>query len=191
MTERSNEQWLSDLAGPPEIEASALDDLRRWLRQRLFFYLRSRSDLDRLEDQEIEAMADDFVQEALLQIRANLDQFAGRSKFTTWASKIAVNAALAELRRARWRDFSLDALMGDAEFTPAFLIQGSGPGSPDTSAVQAEALQAVAAAINEGAHSKAARRLNRLDRPGGATRRGGSAVGHQPKRPVQTAARCT
>ena len=149
MTERSNEQWLSDLAGPPEVEASALDDLRRWLKQRLFFYLRTRSDLDGLEDQEIEAMADDFVQEALLQIRANLDQFAGRSKFTTWASKIAVNAALAELRRARWRDFSLDALMGDAEFTPAFLIQGNGPGSPDTSAVQSEALQAVAAAINE------------------------------------------
>ena len=39
--------------------------------------------------------------------------------------------------------------MGDAEFTPAFLIQGNGPGSPDTSAVQSEALQAVAAAINE------------------------------------------
>ena len=149
MSERSNEQWLADLAGPPDSEAQALDDLRRWLRQRLFFYIRGRSDLNGLEDQELEAMTDDFVQEALLQIRANLGQFAGRSKFTTWASKIAVNAALAELRRARWRDFSLDDLMGDAEFTPAFLVQGAGPGSPETSAVRSEALEAVAAAINE------------------------------------------
>jgi RNA polymerase sigma-70 factor (ECF subfamily) len=149
VTERTNEQWLADLGGPAEVEALALDDLGRWLRQRLFYYLRGRSDLGGLEDQEIAAMADDFAQEALLQIRANLDQFAGRSKFTTWASKVAVNAALAELRRARWRDFSLDDLLGDAEFTPAFLVQDLGPGSPDVSAVRAEALDAVAAAINE------------------------------------------
>lgn len=149
MRERSNEQWLIDLAGAPDVEAGALEDLRRWLNKRLFFYLRGRSDLDGQEDQEVEALADDFTQEALLQIRANLDQFAGRSKFTTWASKIAVNVALAELRRARWRDFSLDQLVDDAEATPAFLMEGSDRAAPATSAVQAEALQAIAAAINE------------------------------------------
>jgi RNA polymerase sigma-70 factor (ECF subfamily) len=105
--------------------------------------------LDGLEDQEIEAMADDFTQESLLQVRANLDQFAGRSRFTTWASKIAVNIALAELRRARWRDFSLDQLVDNAEFTPATLVDESNQPQPAASAVQAEALQAVAAAINE------------------------------------------
>jgi RNA polymerase sigma-70 factor (ECF subfamily) len=149
MSERSNEQWLTDLAGPPAVEASALEDLRRWLNKRLFFYLRSRSDLDGQEDQEIEALADDFTQEALLQIRANLGQFAGRSKFTTWASKIAVNVALAELRRARWRDFSLDQLVDNAEVTPTFLMKGSGRATPAASAVQSEAMQAIAAAINE------------------------------------------
>lgn len=149
MRERSNEQWLTDLTGSPEAQDSALADLRRWLDRRLFFYLRNRRDLNGLEDQEIEAMADDFAQEALLLVRANLDQFAGRSKFTTWASKIAVNVALAELRRARWRDFSLDQLVENAEFSPATLVAGSGQELPAISAVQSEALQAVATAINE------------------------------------------
>lgn len=102
-----------------------------------------------LADSEIEDLTEDFVQEALLQIRAKLHQFQGRSKFTTWASKIAVHQALAELRRARWRDFSLDAMMGEAEFTPAFLVQTDGPGRPEQAALQGEALQAVADVINE------------------------------------------
>jgi RNA polymerase sigma-70 factor (ECF subfamily) len=111
--------------------------------------LRSRSDLDRLADSEIEIMAEDFVQEALLQIQAKLHQFEGRSKFTTWASKIAVRQALAELRRARWRDFSLESLTGESEFTPSFLVQEGGRGLPQQTALQSEALQAVAQVINE------------------------------------------
>lgn len=117
--------------------------------RRLFFYLRSRGDLRALADSEIEDLAEDFVQEALLQIQAKLDQFQGLSKFTTWASKIAVRQALAELRRARWRDFSLDALMGEAEFTPSFLVQSTGPGRPEQSVLQGEAMQAVADVINQ------------------------------------------
>jgi RNA polymerase sigma-70 factor (ECF subfamily) len=36
-----------------------------------------------------------------------LDSFEGRSQFTTWAHKIAVRAALTELRRVRWREVPL------------------------------------------------------------------------------------
>ena len=149
LSERTNEQWLADLAGPPDIQAEALDELRQWLTKRLFFYLRGRSDLGGLDDVEIEAMAQDFVQEALLQIQVKLEQFQGRSKFTTWASKIAVHQAMAELRRARWRDFSLDDLMGEAEFTPSFLVQEDGPGQPEQTALTSEALQAISDVINE------------------------------------------
>lgn len=131
------------------MQAAALADLRAWLSRRLFFYLRGRSDMDHLADSEVEDMAEDFVQEALLQVQDKLHQFEGRSKFTTWASKIAVRQALAELRRARWRDFSLDNLMGETEFTPSFLVQEGGPGLPEQTTVQSEALQAVAEVINE------------------------------------------
>ncbi len=147
LTERTNEQWLADLAGPPDLQGAALTDLRGWLSRRLFFYLRSRSDMTHLADSEVTDMAEDFVQEALLQVQAKLHQFQGRSKFTTWASKIAVRQALAELRRARWRDISLDNIVGDTDFTPAFLIQDGGPGRPEQQAVQSEAMQIVSDVI--------------------------------------------
>ncbi len=62
-----------------------------------------------------EAHLEDFAQESLLRVLDRLDQFQGRSKFTTWAQAIALNVAFTELRRKRWQDVSLDALMADGE----------------------------------------------------------------------------
>ena len=44
-------------------------------------------------------------------IVSNLDSFRGESRFTTWAKKIAMNVALTELKRRRWRDVSLQDLL--------------------------------------------------------------------------------
>ena len=79
--------------------------------------LQNRSDVS-------EAHIEDFAQESLLRIMDRLDRFEGRSKFTTWAQSIALNTAFAELRRKRWQDVSLDALveqgdrMADASVLP-------------------------------------------------------------------------
>ena len=54
---------------------------------------------------------EDFVQEALLKILDNLDSFRGESRFTVWAHKISVRTAFAEMRRSRWRDVSLEAVI--------------------------------------------------------------------------------
>jgi RNA polymerase sigma-70 factor (ECF subfamily) len=62
-----------------------------------------------------EAHIEDFAQESLLRVMDKLDQFQGRSKFTTWAMSVALNVAFTELRRKRWQDVSLDALMADGE----------------------------------------------------------------------------
>lgn len=43
--------------------------------------------------------AEDATQEALVAIVAGLRRFDGRSSFTTWAHRVAVNACLDELRR--------------------------------------------------------------------------------------------
>jgi RNA polymerase sigma-70 factor (ECF subfamily) len=43
--------------------------------------------------------ADDACQEALIKIVRSIDRFDGRSAFSTWAYRIATNAALDELRR--------------------------------------------------------------------------------------------
>ncbi len=103
---------------------------------------------------EFETMAEDFAQEALLKILDNLDTFAGRSLFTTWAHKIAVSVALTELRRKRWQDHSLEGIMETeaGTYTPGFIADPA-PG-PENAAVRAEMLARVQRLINEGLTDK-------------------------------------
>jgi RNA polymerase sigma-70 factor (ECF subfamily) len=118
VAKRTNEQWLQDLrsAGPAHDEA--ITDLQAILVSGLQRGLLAQVNTSAPE---FETQAEDFVQEAILKILDNLDSFAGRSKFTTWAHKISISVALTELRRKRWRDQSLDGLMDDAEgdYTPS------------------------------------------------------------------------
>ena len=89
-------------------QAAAVRALRGRLQNGLRIALSGRGDVS-------EAHLEDFAQESLLRVLDRLDQFQGRSKFTTWAQAIALNVAFTELRRKRWQDVSLDALMADGE----------------------------------------------------------------------------
>jgi RNA polymerase sigma-70 factor (ECF subfamily) len=89
-------------------QAVAVRELRGILHTGLRIALSGRGDVS-------EAHLEDFAQESLLRVLDRLDQFQGRSKFTTWAQAIALNVAFTELRRKRWQDVSLDALMADGE----------------------------------------------------------------------------
>ncbi len=116
---RSNAEWLSDLRNE-ETAAEALADLREYLLRAVFLYLeRHHEDLTHLDRRELESLAEDFTQEALLQIQAKLDTFRGESKFTTWAYRFVINIAAADLRLRRWRTLSMDTLVGESE-TPLF-----------------------------------------------------------------------
>lgn len=108
--ERTNEIWLEQLRDDSPHQAEAIEDLRQYLKRGVMGYLYRRSDLNYLADAELQQMSEDFIQEALIKIKDNLDTFRGKSKFTTWAAKIATNHTISELRRAKWRDLSLDAL---------------------------------------------------------------------------------
>lgn len=120
MTDRSNEQWLAELTGAPDAQARALEDLRHRLQRGIFYYLsRERSDLAHLSGQELGQMAEDLAQDATLRVIDNLDSFRGDSRFTTWATKIAVRLAISDLRRSRYKDFSLDGLTAEGEVLPA------------------------------------------------------------------------
>jgi RNA polymerase sigma-70 factor (ECF subfamily) len=46
-----------------------------------------------------EHLAEDAVQEAFIQAHRKLSSFAGRAQFTTWLHRIAVNAALQQVRK--------------------------------------------------------------------------------------------
>src|ERR687885_640486 len=82
----------------------------------------------------VEANFGDFAQEALIRITDNLDSFRGESRFTTWSQKIAMNVALTELKRRRWRDVSLQELFARHE------ASDYGPGDTQLTAEQ-QALQ--------------------------------------------------
>src|ERR671915_1013767 len=121
MRERTNEQWLADLREPNPDEALAdlYDLLVRGLRAALGGY-----------GGDVEADVGDFAQEALIKITGNLDSFRGESRFTTWAQKIAMNVALTELKRRRWRDVSLQDLFTRREGADR------GPADPDLTSEQ-------------------------------------------------------
>lgn len=142
MTQRTNAEWLTALREP--ISEDALTDLRNILLRGLRAALsnRVRSDL--------EAITEDFAQEALLKILKSLDTFRGESRFTTWAQKIAVHVAFTELRRRRWKDISLQDIIetreGD-EYTPALLTD---PGvTPEQKTTQRAMLELVQKLIDE------------------------------------------
>ncbi|MBX3062044.1 MAG: sigma-70 family RNA polymerase sigma factor [Anaerolineae bacterium] len=118
MVERSNAQWIDVLsaAGNTIERGQAIEDLRTRLQRGIYYYLsRERSDLNDLSPDELTQMAQDFAQDATLRVLDNLDTFRGDSQFTTWAMKIAMRVAISEMRRARYKDYSLDELTENGE----------------------------------------------------------------------------
>ncbi|GAB4546251.1 MAG: RNA polymerase sigma factor [Anaerolineae bacterium] len=152
MSNRTNEVWLRDLAeGAPDREA-AIAALRQRLQRGLFYYLsRERSDLSNLAPEEITHMAEDFAQEATLRVLSALDTFRGDSQFTTWATKIAVRLAISEMRRVRYKDFSLDALMTtpDGSIAETTLVAAPDSEAPERLTEKQEIWKKVQAALNE------------------------------------------
>jgi RNA polymerase sigma-70 factor (ECF subfamily) len=67
-----------------------------------------------------QAFVEDVVQQALVHILDHLEQFQGRSRFTTWAMAITVRLAMSALRRKRWQDVSLESMTAAVEGTPAW-----------------------------------------------------------------------
>ncbi len=140
---RTNEEWLEDLRGP-DLDA-ALADLRSILTRGLRYAL-----INRIPDNQLDDLVEDFVQDALVKILKNLDTFRGESRFTTWAQKIAVRVGLTELRRQRWKDVSLEDLLPEepsGDFTPAILTD---PGaSPEEETLRASMMETIQRLIME------------------------------------------
>jgi RNA polymerase sigma-70 factor (ECF subfamily) len=152
MTERTNEQWLADLRAEADVQAPALEDLHKRLQRGIFYYLsRERSDLSQLAAQEIQQMSEDLAQDATLRVLQNLDTFRGDSLFTTWAARIAVRVAISDLRRARYRDFSLDTLTGEGDVLPASAnpLLGVKPVTPERAAEREEVLRRIDDALSD------------------------------------------
>ncbi|MBK9746930.1 MAG: sigma-70 family RNA polymerase sigma factor [Anaerolineae bacterium] len=152
MTERTNEEWLADLQSEGERQAEALQDLQTRLQRGIFYYLsRERSDLTGLSTHELTQMAQDMAQDATLRVMENLTSFRGDSLFTTWATRVAVRVAISDLRRARYKDFSLDHITAEGDVLPpaSTLVGGSRPLNPERAAEQTEILGKVQATLDD------------------------------------------
>ncbi len=152
MTERSNKEWIAALrAADAGAQSDALAELRKRLQRSIYFYLsQDRSDLRGLATQELVQMAEDLAQDATLRVMDNLDNFRGESRFTTWTNKIAVRLAISDLRRARYRDFSLDELTADGDLLPASARLASPPSpTPEKVAERDDVMEKIELALKE------------------------------------------
>lgn len=151
MTERTNEEWVEALRSNGELQQAALEDLRKRLHRSIYYYLsQDRSDLRDLAPKELQAMAGDMAQDAVLRVMDNLDSFRGESRFTTWINKIGIRLAISTLRRARYKNFSLDDLTEEGDFlsAQANLVSDASP-TPERAAERDDVMEKIERAFKE------------------------------------------
>ena len=105
---RTNQEWVTDLKSSGIAKENALSDLRVAVVRTLPYGL---SKWITASSPHFEQLLEETAQETLLRVLDRLDSFEGRSQFLTWVYTISVRIALSELRRKRWKNVSLDALV--------------------------------------------------------------------------------
>jgi RNA polymerase sigma-70 factor (ECF subfamily) len=95
---------------------------------------------------------EDVLQQALVHILERLEQFQGRSRFTTWAMTIAVRLAMSALRRKQWQEVSLEGLTAESELAPALAIDDTA--SPAQQAEQHALFETLRRLIDEALTDK-------------------------------------
>jgi RNA polymerase sigma-70 factor (ECF subfamily) len=134
--------WLADLRGGGAVREDAVARLHTLLlRAALFEVSRRRPMLPHLRGNDLEDIANQAADDALVSVLARLDDFRGESRFTTWAYKFALLEAAVKLRRRAWqgREVPLEP--------ESWALIGSGGIAPDAEAEQSELLQAIQDAI--------------------------------------------
>jgi RNA polymerase sigma-70 factor (ECF subfamily) len=136
--------WLRDLHGRGAPYDDAVGRLHALLlRAARFEVTRRRPALPHLRGDELEDIAMEAADDALMSVLRRLDDFRGASRFTTWAYKFALLEAAVKLRRRAWQGREVPL-----EPERWALFSSARPG-PDEDAEQADLLRALRAAIDE------------------------------------------
>jgi RNA polymerase sigma-70 factor (ECF subfamily) len=92
--------------------------------------------------------AEDIVQQSFQKAFVHLHRFEGKSRFSTWLTRIAINEALMFLRRGRGlREVSIDDLSGNEETALGLEIPDS-RADPEITFLQGERSRILSAAMN-------------------------------------------
>jgi RNA polymerase sigma-70 factor (ECF subfamily) len=92
--------------------------------------------------------AEDIVQQSFQKAFVHLHRFEGKSRFSTWLTRIAINEALMFLRRGRGlREVSIEDLSGNEETALGLEIPDS-RADPEITFLQGERSRILSAAMN-------------------------------------------
>jgi RNA polymerase sigma-70 factor, ECF subfamily len=137
-------RWLGDLRATGATYDAACERLHAMLlRAARFEVARRRPMLPHLRGNDLDDIAHEAADDALVSVLARLDDFRGASRFTTWAYKFALLEAGVKLRRRAWqgREVPLEP--------ESWALFASAEGTPEQRAEQDERLRTVKRAIEE------------------------------------------
>jgi RNA polymerase sigma-70 factor (ECF subfamily) len=103
--DHESQVWLSELRAVGSTREAAIARLHDlMLRAARFEVGRRRPSLPDLSSSELDDLALQSADDALVAVLSKLDQFHGRSRFTTWAYKFALLETAVKLRRRPWQE---------------------------------------------------------------------------------------
>jgi RNA polymerase sigma-70 factor (ECF subfamily) len=117
--------WLRDLRARGAAHDAALARLHALLlRAARFEAARRRASLPHIRGDELDDIALEAADDALVSVLARLDDFRGASRFTTWAYKFALLEAAVKLRKRAWQGREVPL---EPESWEVFSSAGPGP----------------------------------------------------------------
>jgi RNA polymerase sigma-70 factor (ECF subfamily) len=135
-------RWLGALRSTGAERDAAIASLHALLlRGARFEVARRRPTLPHLRGNDLDDIALEAADDALVSVLAKLDDFRGLSRFTTWAYKFALLEAAVKLRRRAWQGREIPV-----EPEGWWSVASAGP-TPGAEAEQSELLAAIADAI--------------------------------------------
>jgi RNA polymerase sigma-70 factor, ECF subfamily len=136
--------WLRDLRSDGAVKEQAVARLHALLlRAARFEVARRRATLPHVRGSDLDDLANQAADDALMSVLKRLDDFRGASRFTTWAYKFALLEAAVKLRKRAWqgREVPLEPETWGVFASTAL--------APDAEAEQSELLATLQRAIGE------------------------------------------
>ncbi|MEJ7790756.1 MAG: sigma-70 family RNA polymerase sigma factor [Gaiellaceae bacterium] len=144
LLDEESREWLRSLRSDGTARNEAVGRLHALLlRAARFEVARRRPALPYLRGNELDDIAFEAANDALISVLARLDDFRGASRFTTWVYKFALLEAAVKLRRRAWQGREVPL---EPETWSLFSSTGL---EPDAAAEQGELLTAIQSAIVE------------------------------------------
>jgi RNA polymerase sigma-70 factor (ECF subfamily) len=144
LLDADSREWLRRLRAAGQQRDEAVADLHALLlRASRFEVARRRPTLPHLRGDELDDIATEAADDALMSVLKRLDDFRGASRFTTWVYKFALLEAAVKLRKRAWQGREVPL---EPETWSVFASSGL---EPDAEVEQSELLAAVQAAVAE------------------------------------------